>query len=380
MAKRSSAIVLSPEAPWPVVGGGALRTASLIEYLRRRYDVTVVVFREPGAGPVPFPSDVNGSIIDLPRHSKAAPARIVRNLSRLLRGAPPLVDRFAGFPLPETARFDIGVIEHFWCAPYVDILRRRCDRLVLDLHNIESVLLSRQADLLPFAGRVAFRRFAAKCAELERALLARFDTVLVTSEADRARIGTGVVYPNAVPDVPQPRPPKQNDIAFSGNMEYEPNYTAVRWFATHVWPELRTRQPALNWRLIGRNEAAVRPLVSHDNHVILTGPVTDAVLEIARARLAIVPVQAGSGTRIKIIEAWAAGVPVISTTIGAEGLPATPGEHLLIADTPADFLSAVERVLNDSALQNRLASSGRRLYEQRLTWTAAWEALAAENI
>jgi glycosyltransferase involved in cell wall biosynthesis len=96
--------------------------------------------------------------------------------------------------------------------------------------------------------------------------------------------------------------------------------------------------------------------------------------------LAVVPVLAGSGTRIKIIEAWAAGLPVISTTIGAEGLPATPGEHLLIADTVDEFLAAIEELVGNPGLAQRLASNGRLLYERQLTWTAAWKSLEGAGL
>jgi polysaccharide biosynthesis protein PslH len=96
--------------------------------------------------------------------------------------------------------------------------------------------------------------------------------------------------------------------------------------------------------------------------------------------VAVVPVLAGSGTRIKIIEAWAAGLPVVSTTIGAEGLPGMAGEHLLIADTAGEFLAAVEQVLSHSDLRQRLASNGRLLYEQQLTWAAAWNALEGAGL
>jgi glycosyltransferase involved in cell wall biosynthesis len=295
------------------------------------------------------------------------------------------VDRFSGFEEPLRAlvagrTFDVGVIEHFWCAPYASALRSVCRRLVLDVHNVESVLLHRQSRLLTGPARSIVGRFATCAAELERIWLPRFDTVLVTSDADRERLGTGLVYPNAVPEVKQPNVEKHNEISFSGNLGYEPNYTAVRWFIENVWPELHGRRPRLGWRVIGRNESAVRGLVSGDEQITLTGPVEDAVKELARARLAIVPVQAGSGTRIKIIEAWAAGLPVVSTTIGAEGLPAVPGEHLLIADTPAEFLTAIEKVLDSPELQLSLGRAGRRLYERRLTWTAAWEALKQAHL
>jgi glycosyltransferase involved in cell wall biosynthesis len=106
----------------------------------------------------------------------------------------------------------------------------------------------------------------------------------------------------------------------------------------------------------------------------------DAIAEIATARAAVVPLLSGSGTRFKIIEAWAAGTPVISTTIGAEGLGATPGEHLLIADSPADFAAATTSVLNDQPLADRLAAAGRRLYESKFTWPSAWRILEAAGL
>jgi glycosyltransferase involved in cell wall biosynthesis len=332
-----------------------------------------------------FPSGVAGRVIGLPHHSKSLTARVARNLSRAVRGVPPLVDRFSGFELRleealGSARFDVGVVEHFWCAPYADLLRRFCGRLILDLHNIESVLLRRQAGLLPFPARTVFQRFASSCAALERDLLPRFDTILVTSDQDRKFIGGGVVYPNAVPLVAVPVVRKREEIAFSGNLEYEPNYTAVQWFLRGVWPQLRDRHPELRLRLIGRGEAAVRRLVAEDERILLSGPVDDAIAELARARLAVAPLLAGSGTRIKIIEAWAAGLPVVSTTIGAEGLPGANGEHFLIADTAGDFVAAVEQVLSRSDLRQRLATNGRLLYEQRLAWSAAWKALESAGL
>jgi polysaccharide biosynthesis protein PslH len=382
MPRRSRAIVLSPEAPWPVIGGGALRTASIIEYLRPRYETTVVTFREAGSSDprIAFPPDVRSHVIELPRHSKRWLARAVRNGERWARGIAPLVDRFSGFERQvraacEREHFDVGIIEHFWCARYASELRPLCDKLVLNVHNVESVLLRRQAQLLAAPGGLMFDRFASSSAALEKETVPFFDVVLVTSEADRNTLGTGVIYPNAIPEVAEPKQDKKQELAFSGNLEYEPNYTAVRWFIRHVWPELRPRRADLTFRLIGRNEHAVSSLVNGDNRIVLSGPVDDAVTELARAQLSVVPVRAGSGTRVKIIEAWAAGLPVISTTIGAEGLPGRHGEHLLIADTPAAFLAAIERVLDSPDLQRSLGTAGRRLYEKQLTWTAAWEVL-----
>ena len=141
--------MLSPEAPYPIQGGGALRTASLLHFLARDHDVDLIVFREALA-PDPAAALPPGlvreiHVINLPHHSKSQAARLIRNAARLARGIPPLVERFSGFG-SEIARatqgrhYEIAVAEHFWCAPYLPQLSAVSDRTVLDLHNIESVL------------------------------------------------------------------------------------------------------------------------------------------------------------------------------------------------------------------------------------------------
>jgi glycosyltransferase involved in cell wall biosynthesis len=146
----------------------------------------------------------------------------------------------------------------------------------------------------------------------------------------------------------------------------------VRWFRNEVWPRI---PGSTQWRLVGRNPEAVAGIVAGDDRIELIGAVDDAVTEIARSRVAIVPLLSGSGTRFKILEAWAAARPVVSTSIGAEGLGARSDEHLLIADSAPDFADAITRLLKDDALRRRLGEAGRALYLDRFTWTAAWRVL-----
>ena len=202
--------------------------------------------------------------------------------------------------------------------------------------------------------------------------------ILVTSASDAAivsRIAPAArpqVYPNTIPGISSPLRHENETIAFSANMEYHPNTAAVRFFRHEVWPNLREQWPGLCWTLIGKNPNAVGQLVAGDPRIRLTGPVDDAIAELAKAKVAIVPLLAGSGTRVKILEAWAAGTPVVSTSIGAEGLPGQDGEHLLIADDPASFGGAISRLLASADLRRRLANSARALYERELTWEAGW--------
>ncbi|MBC7924078.1 MAG: glycosyltransferase [Bryobacteraceae bacterium] len=389
MLKPSSAtaLVIAPEPPWPVAGGGALRTASLLTYLQSRYKVHLITWQESGKPDVTaqIPPDVETDVLHLRPHSKDHPSRLARNLIRYLRDVPPLTDRFGQHhreiaELTAGRTYDLVVIEHFWCAGYSALLRSRARHLVLNLHNVESVLLERSAGAEGFPASTFLSKWAERSRELERELLPDFDTVLTTSETDAgylpAGVGTVLVYPNTIPYVDVPSVHRRsNELVFSGNFEYHPNLVGARWFIHEVWPTLKALCPELTCRFVGRNEHAIRSLLGSDPRFSASGPVGSAVDVLAESTVAIVPLLSGSGTRLKILEAWAAQLPVVSTSIGAEGLNATEGEHLVLANNADEFVSAVVQVLHDEALRDNLGRAGRSLYERQLTWNTAWNIL-----
>lgn len=388
--ERRCALFLSPEPPYPLAGGGALRSASLLQYLSQHFDVDAILFRQPGA---PDPASAlppglvrRASVIQLPAHRRSSTARGLRNAGRLARRVPPLVDRFAGFEAEVAAtvrgrNYHVGVVEHFWCAPYLEQIAPVCAVSVLDLHNIESVLHARCAATEPGAQRLAHRFFARAALGLERKWLPRFSRILTPSEEDAAQVlqrapnASVTIYPNAVPLPPLPAVPREPVVIFSGNLEYHPNISAVRFFRREVWPLIRDRWPGIIWRLVGKNPEAVARWTSGDTRIEVLGPVADAVSELARAQLAVAPILAGSGTRLKILEAWAAGIPVVSTRLGVEGLPAEDGRHVLLAENGTSFAEAISRILECRELQQKLGGSGRRLVESRFTWEQVWKIL-----
>ncbi len=350
----------------------------------------MVLFCESGR-PDPRASFPDGlarriDVLRLPPHSPATLPRAARNLVRFVRGIPPLNDRFAGYERP-LARllagrsYDLALIEHFWCAPYAAQIERVSRRVAIDMHNVESTLLARTASVEGVLAAPMFRRFAQASSALERAWLPRFALTLAASQRDAEEIerlapGSRVsLYPNTIPSCPPPSVEKQDAIVFSGNLAYHPNRAAVKFFARHVWPGLRKRWPLLHWRIVGKNPEAVLDVTGEDPRIDLTGPVEDAVAELAQARLAVVPLLSGSGTRIKILEAWAAGLPVVSTSIGAEGLEAEDGRHLMLADTPDAIRNAVSELLGSCDRREEMGLTGRRLYEEKYTWQTAWRRL-----
>jgi glycosyltransferase involved in cell wall biosynthesis len=383
-----SALFLCAEPPYPSTGGGAMRSASLLEYLAKRYDVDVTLFQESGS-PDPRPGFPAGrarriSVIELPRHSRSKGARGWRTASRLIRNRAPLIDRFSGFGPQVSASlngpYDLAIVEHLWCAPYVEQIRPHARNVLLDAHNIESVWHHRVGLTGGTLQRAAFRRFASACRKFEHKWMPRYDAVMVASEEDAKHVAgaRNFVYPNCIPALPRPVRKEEQVIIFSGNLEYQPNISAVRHFNDNIWPLLRKRVPDLTWRIAGKNPRAIAAIINGDRRVDVTGPMDDAIAMLASAKIAVVPLLAGSGTRFKILEAWAACTPVISTHLGAEGLPYTAGEHLLICDDPSEFAEAVAFLLEAPEARAQLAEAGRRMYETHYTWNVAWDSLEHE--
>jgi glycosyltransferase involved in cell wall biosynthesis len=389
-ANKPAALLLSAEAPYPMIGGGAIRTASLLEYLAGKFSVHAIIFREPGS---PHPAEAippgrvdRVDVVDLPFHSKRPLERILRNASRLARNRPPLFDRFSGFEntiagFVSGQQYDLAIFEHFWSAPYARVLGAGAKRLVLDLHNVDSAWHHSMADSERGLPAFGHRRFAGSALQFERQWLPQFDDILTTSRKDAALVEGIVpdarvsVYPNALPYVAPPPRAERQEVTFSGNLEYPPNIRAVQFFHDKIWPALQSRWPELRWKILSKNPGPIRGLAARDPHIELTGYVEDAVAALAQSQVAVVPVLAGSGTRIKILEAWAARTPVVSTTIGAEGLEGRDREHLLLADDPESFTAAVSELLALPDDRARIGAAGRRLYEEQYTWQAAWKAL-----
>jgi glycosyltransferase involved in cell wall biosynthesis len=408
-------LMLSPEPPYPLNGGGAFRTASLLHYFARFAQVDLILISESGRPALLPPGLVREQkIVPLSHHNRGVVARYIRNARRAIRGVPPLIDRLCGLSAPieralaeleENAvsgntdrpgnvgesghRYDLGIVEHFWCAPYVEILTRYCAKTVLNMHNVESMLHQRYADLPgtePLV-RAGHRRFAAASRKLESALLPRYSVVLAASEEDaqlarqRAPEARVQVYPNSLPRIVMPQSLECPRLVFSANFEYHANIDAVRFLVNEIWPivlkDTKRLHPDLRLRLVGRGDQFIRHLLPlpENTGIEVTGPVDDALTEIAQARIVVAPLRAGSGTRIKILEAWAAARCVVATPLAAEGLDARDEVNIALEFDPGLFAARIVRLLDDDASRQRLAVAGRHTFEDLYSWEAAWKSL-----
>jgi glycosyltransferase involved in cell wall biosynthesis len=204
-------------------------------------------------------------------------------------------------------------------------------------------------------------------AALARDLLPRFDLALVASPADKASLSSAArrieIIPNVAPRVARPnhaRRHRPQTILFVGTMGYAPNEDAARWLVTRVWPRLRRgfRSP-LRLLIVGRNPSPWLRRLGRQRDIVVTGAVPDVSVYYRQADLAVIPIRAGAGSRIKLLEAAAWRLPIVSTRLGAEGLALRPGCELLIADNAGEFASACARVLRHRALAQALVRRAR---------------------
>ena len=156
-------------------------------------------------------------------------------------------------------------------------------------------------------------------------------------------------------------------LLFIGSMAYQPNEDAILFFLNQVWPELCPKYPQIKLNIIGRDPTPAVQKLAGDS-VQVSGWVDDVRPYFNNSSVLIVPLRSGGGTRLKILEAMACGLPVVSTRIGAEGLDITDGENILLADEVDDFAEAILRLFNDQELMNRLRWNGRRLVEEKYEW------------
>lgn len=261
-------------------------------------------------------------------------------------------------------------------------------RLVVDSHNIDYDIARQYAR----AGDSMPRRLysEANWRKLRREELGTYgsaDGVYLCSDADARRLrderpeARTEVIPNAA-DVEyyQPRStdpsPDGHTLVFFGLLSYAPNIDGVVYFVQDIWPRIAEAHPNARLKIIGGSPPpSLRQLAGP--RIGLTGFVPDLRPHLASAAALVVPLRLGGGTRLKIVEAMAMGKAMVSTKLGAEGIEAVPGRDILIEDEPAAFANAVNRLLADPALAERIGKSARQLAEQRYSWSGAARALEA---
>ncbi|NYD24438.1 glycosyltransferase involved in cell wall biosynthesis [Kineococcus aurantiacus] len=380
--RRPRVLLTLPDRPWPADGGKRLRCSTTLRALADLPGVDLdvaVLFAGP---PVPRPLPPGVRVATVLQVDAGPRRRLPGMLASAVRVVPWQiavvrwgVARRALRPLRDQ-RYDLvwfGYSDH---AVSLGRTLRGC-RTVVDMDDVETAKL-RSFLALP-ADSPTTRRAVRWQRRVERPLWAAVeervrriaDTVVVCSDLDRTRVAgpRTEVVPNSYPPPAQPRParplPERPVLLVVGTYHYPPNVDAAVHAATRVLPLVRELVPGTRLRLVGRGGVDLLADLNGLPGVEVVGDVEDIDAELAGADVALVPVRYGGGTRVKVLEAFAHGVPVVSTRLGSEGLDALDGVHLLHGNTPGEMAEACRRVLQEEGLGTRLAEAAQRLHEQR---------------
>jgi glycosyltransferase involved in cell wall biosynthesis len=402
LVERLRVLLISPMAPSPPRSGAQARSHGLLSNLAAGHEVYALVLHDDDETPnvsgpamrsycreVTFVRNPNGakgwrrralqarswlSFRSYQRHQFAV-TEFQEALDRVL-GAQPFDVVFVNFP--HLAHYHLRRSPPGTVAPAV----------VIDSHDVHYDL-ARQISMssAPLAHRLHASLNWRKLAREELAAYNAADGVCVCSIADQKRLAADapsantVVIPNAANvEHLQPRQtdpaPDGCTVLFFGLLSTVPNMDGVLYFLREIWPLIVAARPQVRFVIIGARPSPA--ILAHaTSRVIIVGAVDDLRPHLAAASVVVVPLRLGSGTRLKILEAWAMGRPVVSTALGAEGLDCVPGRHLLIADDPPAFASSVLRIFEDPALADALGRAGRALVSERYSWRGAAGALEA---
>lgn len=405
----SNILILTPQLPYPPHQGTSLRNYHIIRGLAQQHQVTLLSFLEPNQTAVS--ADIQ-PLLDVCARVESVPAPPRSTATRLwqllVTRLPDMAHRLYSPHFSVRLRhllvnnsFDIVQIEGIELARYVDDVRAAAPtvKVIFDDHNAETELQWRNflTDL-----RIPRRWPAAVYSWIQTRRLRRFerwamqqaDAVTAVSHPDRdhllkllhgAQINADkrrskdrmtddglpiTVIPNSIDVTAYETPPEEVrpfDLVFSGKMDYRPNVDAVLWFAQAVWPLLRAQRPSTTWAIVGQKPHARLDGLREAPGVTVTGWVESIRPYLHGARVVIMPFRIGSGTRLKLIEAMAAGKALVSTPVGAEGFPVQHGREIVLAETAAEMATAVLRLLDDPVERERLGTAA-RVFAQQYDW------------
>ena len=371
---------------WPPTSGGRTRSLQILSELARRHEVTVVTTHGIDDDPDGLVERLShcARVISLPylvpkRGSVRFPLTVARSWFSsdpvdLWKWRVPAVHQCVE-GLIDSGTVDVCVADFLFAAANVPT---REVPAVLFEHNVEYLIWKRLHDLesVPWKRAllgIEWRKLRAR----EAAACRRATLTVAVSEHDSRRLSeiapaanvtwvpTGVDTEYFAPRQSAERP---NHIVFSGSMDWHPNEDAVRYFLGDILPRIRAGIADVSFSVVGRNPTASLRAFAEAAGAAVTGTLDDIRPEIAAAAICVVPLRAGSGTRLKIFEAMAMGKAVVSTTLGAEGLAIDSGCHFMCADGEQAFADAVIALLRDPARRRRIAAAGRALVEDRYSW------------
>ena len=368
----------------PTTRGGQIRTLEMLRQLHKRHEVHYIAFSDPASPEgLERSSEYSTHSYPVPHYvvSKSSPLFAAQLCQGLIADLPVAGLRYRSNAMRQTIdrvtsehRFDAKVCDFLFPSANIDNLAD----WTLFQHNVESVIWERHAQ----SGRTPLHRAyfglqAKKMLRWEQRVCRSVANVVAVSENDaslmKSRFALSDVswVPTGV-DTQYFEPPgaseERFDLVFVGSMDWMPNIDGIRWFLAEVLPRIRKFKPDCSLAIVGRNPPNAIVEAAKAHKVTVTGTVPDVRPYLWQSSISVVPLRIGGGTRLKIFEAMAAGVPVVSTTIGAEGLPAEDGRDICIGDTPEAFASECLGLLSSRQRREEIRDSALAMVVRDFSW------------
>ena len=388
-------LFLSPRVPWPLNTGAKIRTHALLDALKHHYRISYMGFLQPDLDEREAHRYLSKCVDTqlFPEAAQCLATKILLGLRTLVDRRPVTIAKYWNRSLADRVRrwmqdHPDGVVhaDHLHMAPYLDL--GRAALRVIDEHNVESRIVERLAEQKRSENRFGlagfyFRLQARRMRAYESRMARRADLVLAVSTPDAEEL-TRMAPQTPIECIPNGvdvdyfsanhgggLAPLPGRMVFTGSMNWLPNQDAVSYFVDEILPVLNERHGRpFEWTLdvVGHAPPPSIQALSSDR-VRVTGSVDDVRPYLREASVCVVPLRIGGGSRLKILEAFAMGLPVVSTSVGCEGLEVEHERHLLVADEPHDIAQAVARTEGDESVREELATRARGLAHESYSWT-----------
>lgn len=384
---------LKTELLHPVDKGGKIRTYNMLKELKRNCHITYLTLDDDTGDKTAreLATEYCHEVVCVPhrRREKFTTGFYIELALNLASDLPYAIKKYESNEMRREIEKRLGQFDVLICdflAPAVNVPRDLNCATVLFQHNVEAMIWKRHYEVQTNAARKAylFRQWR-KMFDFEAATCPRFDCVVAVSREDKEQMERDYKV-NNVYDVPTGvdtvffRPSgnverKPHNLVFTGSMDWLPNEDAIRYFTEQIMGRIKQSVPGLTLTVVGRDPyPGLVELSKRDPSVIVTGRVDDVRPYMEEAAVYVVPLRIGGGTRLKIYEAMAMEKPIVSTSIGAEGLPVTNGTEILLADTPESFADDVVKLLKDRTLADDI---GQRA-AARVRKEFGWDTVAAD--
>jgi len=387
---------LKTELLHPVDKGGKIRTYNMLKALKRNHQITYLTLDDGDADDKAraLASEYCDELVCMPhrRREKFTTGFYVELMFNLASDLPYAIKKYESAEMRREIEKRVGSFDVLICdflAPAVNVPRDLDCATVLFQHNVEAMIWKRHYEVQsnPAKKTYLFRQWR-KMFDFEAATCPRFDCVVAVSREDREMmhqqygvenvhdVATGVDTEFFRPS--GERVQKPHNLVFTGSMDWLPNEDAIRYFTEGIMPRIKQAVPDVTLTVVGRNPyPALVELSKRDPSVIVTGRVDDVRPYMDEAAVYIVPLRIGGGTRLKIYEAMAMEKAIVSTSIGAEGLPVADGKEIVLADTPESFADAVTKLLQNQPLADEIGQRAAARVRKDFGWESVSDSFAA---